>query len=39
MMCISHPTVRPELVEGHLSGTQACGPLCFDKLSTNGEVQ
>ncbi len=39
MMRIIHPIVRPELVEGHLSGTGACGPLCFDKLSTNGEVQ
>nr|WP_315587683.1 hypothetical protein [Sphingomonas psychrotolerans] len=40
MMIIPSPSVRPELVEGRLStGTEACGALCFDKLSTNGNLK
>jgi hypothetical protein len=37
MRALATNPVRPELVEGRLSiGTEACGGLCFDKLSTNG---
>ena len=40
MMPAFTPAVRPELVEGRLStGTEACGALCFDKLSMNGNVK